>query len=130
MAANEITVNFDVVASDLEGWQRTVGAVITQESRHFADQLRSRVESQVPVLTGTLARSVTTVDEPDGFGIGLGENIIYAGYIEFGGRHGRPLVPQGRYLYPTILEAAPEWDNVVEEAVATSIDRYPWSRPV
>jgi hypothetical protein len=126
--ATTIEVNTEQVVADLEGWSRTIEPTIASETRSLAQSLRSEVESKIPVLTGLLASTTTVTNEPGGFGVGYG-GVIYAGYIEFGGRHGRELVSEGRYLYPTMEAAEPEIQRAIEAAVTTSIERYSWSHP-
>ena len=77
------------------------------------------VRSKVPRVKGWLAASVATIAAPmfggEGAAVGMGGGEVpYAGWIEFGGSRGRPLVAGGRYLSPTA-----EHDNDAARAAET-----------
>lgn len=96
-------------------------------SRSFAESMRTQIESKVPVLTGLLASTVVVVPEPDGNAVGMGnEETPYAGWIEFGGSRGRDLIPEGRYVYPTVMANQSTLESAAEQATTSSINRYPW----
>lgn len=84
---------------------------------------------QVPVLTGALAGSVTAALEGDKATVGIGEGVPYAGWIEFGGSHGRPYVDGGRYLFPTALNVEQEISAAAERAADTEIGDMRWPSP-
>jgi hypothetical protein len=98
-------------------------------TRSFAESMRAAVAAKVPVLTGTLAGSVVLVVEPDDNAVGMGEGVLYAGWIEFGGSRGRDAVPDGRYVYPTIEARMGLFGTASEDAATASINRYQWSTP-
>ena len=82
----------------------------------FAGRRRRARRRPVPHLSGQLAGSVEASSDDEGAGVGYGGGVAYAGWIEFGGSRGRPYVPEGRYLYPTALEAQDEFATVAAEA--------------
>ena len=72
------------------------------------------------------------IDDNDlaGQGIGMGNaEILYAGWIEFGGSRGRPHVPEGRYLYPTLQDHQAAFITATEQAITASIETFPWTKP-
>lgn len=128
--AVSVEVEGPSLASELERWSRQVPEDLTQNTRSLASLLAEDVRRRVPVLTGTLAGSTTTVDEygeGGGFGVGLGEDVPYAGWIEFGGSRGRPEVPEGRYVYPTLHAAESIVQSGFSQALTLSIDRFAWA---
>lgn len=112
---------------DLLAWTASLDRDIPLLTRHVAESLRAQVAAAVPVLTGTLSRSATTTTEDAGFGVGLGEDVPYAQWIEYGGSRGRDLIPEGRYLWPTMQAAESEITYTIEDALSTSIERFPWT---
>jgi hypothetical protein len=83
------------LTDNVEDGARDVGRIV-------ADQLAASARSSVPRLTGRLAGSVTSRVSP-GAGTamaGMGEGLIYAGWIEYGGSRGRPHV-RARQRCPT-----------------------------
>jgi hypothetical protein len=130
--AEEITViGVEQARADLQRWMKNLPGDIAREMATFASQLRTTLADRVPYVTGTLSGSAEIVPgEVDTiFGLMLGREVAYAGWIEFGGSRGRDLVPQGRYVYPVAHEGEPEFDRLVEGATQVSIDHYPWSTP-
>jgi hypothetical protein len=116
-------------AADLGRWAAQVGPIVERESPSFAADVADRVQGEVPVLTGTLASSVEVIEVHDGAGIAMGDGVPYAGWIEFGGSRGRPFIAEGRYLYPTALEAEAEFGELAAEAADDSVRRFAWSTP-
>jgi phage gpG-like protein len=114
---------------DLQRWAKQLGPDVEQRARPFGESLRSQVAGQVPVLTGTLASSVEVLDEHDGIGVSIGADVDYAGWIEFGGSRGRPLIPDGRYLYPTAAAAEDEFIHLASDTAEDTARRFPWSTP-
>ena len=92
------------------------------------------VRSQVPRVKGWLAASVAVIDSAqfggEGVTVGMGGGeVVYAGWIEFGGSRGRPLVPGGRYLTPTVLDNTDDAGQAVETAADDQIRRQAWPTP-
>ena len=124
-------VGLDDAYADMRRWVDQLGPTVERESRGFASDIASRVRGRVPVLTGTLASSVELVElasNEDGIGIGMGEGLDYAGWIEFGGSRGRPHIPEGRYLYPTALAAEGEYRRHAEQVAEQTVRSFPWSK--
>jgi hypothetical protein len=59
----------------------------------------------------------------------MGAGVPYAGWIEFGGGHGRPYIATGRYLTPTARDAAPALQRAGEAAARQQIGRMRWPTP-
>ena len=122
----------DVVLESTAGpqvsaWAQSVGPSIQARTRGLASSIRNQVRGAVPVLTGTLASSVTdSAGEDGGFDIEMGAGVIYAGWIEFGGSRGRSLVPEGRYVYPTAKSSEGEFHDACVQGAELSITKYPW----
>jgi hypothetical protein len=119
-------------ARDMTRWADQLGPAVVAGAGPFAEALAARVAAKVPVLTGTLAGSVEVTDaaaELPGIGVTIGEGVPYAGWIEFGGSRGRPLIPEGRYLYPTALDSEPEFAQVASTIAEETAERFPWSTP-
>lgn len=124
--AVEFTPN---LASELERFLGDAPRDIATAMRSTTSLLARQVADKVPVLTGTLAASVKPVEADYGMdvGVGLGEGVPYAAWIEFGGSRGRDAVPQGRYLYPTLVTAQPMAQTAFENATQIAIDEFGWS---
>jgi hypothetical protein len=117
-------------ARDLHNWTGQVGPDVAVAARDIAQSVASQVQGKVPVVSGALAASVQVIDSAGAeTSVGIGGGLAYAGWIEFGGSRGRPLVPEGRYLYPTAIEAEPRFIQAATQAAETSAARYPWSTP-
>jgi hypothetical protein len=127
---NEVQlVGLDNAGRDMERWANELGPAVIQQANSLAETVRSQVQGDVPVLTGTLAASVTVVEDGDGVGVGYEDEPGKVGWIEFGGSRGRDLVPEGRYLYPTALAAEPDYLALAEEIAEDTARRFPWSTP-
>ena len=119
----------DEAARDMRRWATEVAPAVAKRSRDFADHVRGQVDAKVPVLTGTLAASIDVVDEEAGAGVSIGDGVPYAAWIEFGGSRGRPLIPEGRYLFPTAIESESEFAAMAAGAAADTVGRFSWSTP-
>lgn len=113
--------------ADIAKWASQLPAEVEQDISSFGHQLVGVLSSRQPYVSGTLAGSAELVPgEVDTFfGLALGREVVYAGWIEFGGK-GREYVPQGRTVYPTAVEAEGQFDRAVEQATTASIQKYPW----
>jgi hypothetical protein len=126
--ADPVTVTTEPsLAFEIERWMTELPRDLSVYAPPEASSLTEAVRSRVPVLTGTLAGSVTEVTEDGDFAIGMGEDVIYAGWIEFGGSRGREHIPEGRYVYPTLVEQVGRVQTVFEQATQMSINRFGWS---
>jgi len=67
-------------------------------ARDAAASLAATTRASVPKRSGRLASSILPSPVPDGVAVMFGAGVPYAGWIEYGGTHGRPYVAQGRYL--------------------------------
>jgi hypothetical protein len=115
---------------DMARWAEQLGPAVVADAQSLANTIASQVRGEVPVLTGTLAASVETVElEATEFGVSIGDDVPYAGWIEFGGSRGRDLVPEGRYLYPTALDAEAEFQQLAADTADDTVRRFPWSTP-
>lgn len=113
--------------ADLRRWADQVGPAVAKAAGPFGDKAAARVAGRVPVLTGALAGSASSTVSDEGLELELGSGVPYAGWIEFGGSHGRPYVAEGRYLYPTALELEEEWTTTAAEAAEDTVGRFSWS---
>lgn len=129
MAENSVElVGLAEARRDLVRWADQLAPAIQERTVPFADRLAERVRGSVPVLTGMLASSVEVVPEltEHGSRISLGAGVPYAGWIEFGGSRGRPLMPEGRYLYPAAVGAEDEFARLAEQTAEDTVRRFPW----
>jgi hypothetical protein len=126
-----VTVGLDAAKADLAKWTTVLATALAKRSLSFAQSLAPNVTSKEPVLTGTLARSVKAVALPgtEGAGVELGEGVVYAGWIEFGGSRGRPFIPEGRTLWPTVKESESDYRSAIEDETERTIETFPWSKP-
>jgi phage gpG-like protein len=79
----------------------------------------------MPKLTGALAGSVAS--SVDGDTVNVTADVVYAGWIEFGGTRGRPYLPAGRYLTPTVAAAANQVGRMVTQQTSQTIGGFGWS---
>ena len=127
MAAEVKFVGDEAAMADLRKWADQVAPAVAKASAPFAQRVAETAAGRVPHLTGQLASSIETTEDETGVGIGYDGSVAYAGWIEFGGSHGRSYVPEGRYLYPTAQEAADEFATLAADAAADSASRFSWS---
>ncbi len=89
---------------------------LNKELKGISAKIASRTAAKVPRLTGRAASSV--VPRSGGAIAVGGTKAPHYPWLDFGGRVGRgksisrPVIPGGRYLYPTIQE---ERDSIIEE---------------
>jgi hypothetical protein len=120
-------VGADEAFRDLARVVDRIGAAAEVEARRAGERLVSLVVPKVPRQTGRLAGSLTVDVLEGGAAAGYDGTAEYAGWIEFGGSHGRPYVDGGRYLYPTADPDA--FVRALEASATDTIARYPWSKP-
>jgi phage gpG-like protein len=101
---------------------------VAKASGPFGDRMATTLAGKVPVLTGQLAGSASASSTDDGFELELGADVDHAGWIEFGGSRGRPYIAEGRYVYPTALEATDEFAELAAETATDSAARFSWSK--
>lgn len=128
MAEEVVLTGSAQAESDIAGWVSQLPDDIQKQVQTFGHTLVDILHGKQPYLTGTLAGSAELLPgEVDTFfGLSLGREVVYAGWIEFGGSRGREYVPEGRTVYPTAQEAEPQFDRLVEQATEVSINKYPW----
>jgi hypothetical protein len=124
---DEAVIDTEAAAADLNRWVNGLGSFVAQRTAPLGHELVTDVQGRVPVLTGALKESVEFIEVDGGWAVGMGENLPYAGWIEFGGSRGRELVSAGRYLTPTAMEAQSRYEQAAEQAVEQSIETYPWT---
>jgi phage gpG-like protein len=122
-------VGLDAALNDLVRWGAQLGPAVEIGAWRLARTVASQTAGKVPKVTGTLAASVRVETDVNGAGVSIGGGVPYAGWIEFGGSRGRPLVPQGRYLYPTALSAEPQFEALANQIADETVREYPWSTP-
>jgi hypothetical protein len=127
--ADEVQVIGEAEATAaVAAWVDRLPADIEKSLSTFENQLRDRLSNAQPYISGTLAGSAEI--EPPAvdalFGLVLGREVVYAGWVEFGGSRGRPYVAEGRTVYPTAQEGEQEFYAQVEKATGASIESYPW----
>jgi len=120
-------VGLDEAYHDMATWASQLGPAVEIKAMVLAGGVASRTAAQVPVLSGALAASVNVAATSTGVDVSLGAGLPYAGWIEFGGSRGRPLVPEGRYLYPTALAAESDFIELAEDVANDTARRFPWS---
>lgn len=127
---SEVTfVGGETAMADMRLWAEQVAPAVNKAADPLARRVADLVASRVPHLTGQLAGSVDTTSDDEGVGVSLGDGVEYAGWIEFGGTRGRPYVPEGRYLFPSALDAQDEYEQIASDAAGDSAGRFHWTRP-
>lgn len=128
-AASVEFVGVGPAMADLRRWADQLGPAVDKVTVPLAERVAETVRSRVPVLTGQLAGSVEVDPAGDGVDVAMGGGLAYAGWIEFGGSRGRPLIPEGRYLYPSALDAQDEFIVAAAEVADDTVGGFPWSTP-
>ena len=131
MADPAVDVEVHGVREFERGARRLAGNIDDRADSAFksvADQTATMVRSRVPRKTGRLAASLT--GERADHGATVGYDLIYAGPVDYGGwPPGRPYIPEGRYLYPTALEATSLLKRAGETAAEHEIRSMLWPKP-
>jgi len=122
-------VGADKAADDLRRWADQLAPFVDKETVSFGATVADSVRGAVPYLTGQLSGSVESGEGDPGVEVSLGGGVEYAAWIEFGGSRGRPFIPEGRYLYPTLLAAEDSYVRAAEQASEESVRRFHWSTP-
>jgi len=91
----------------------------------------SMVDRIVPASTAETYRlAASLTGERADHGATVGYDLIYAGPVDYGGwPPGRPYIPEGRYLYPTALEATSLLKRAGETAAEHEIRSMLWPKP-
>lgn len=122
-------VGADQAMADLRRWGDQLAPAVAKAAVPFGQRVADLIAGRVPHLTGQLAGSVTSTQADDGVEVGYDGSVPYDGWIEFGGGHGRPYIPEGRYVYPTASEAADEFAQVAADAATDTVGRFSWATP-
>ena len=97
--------------------------------RQTADQVATLIARKQPRLTGRLASSASATGTDKGAAVQLGDGVVYAGWIEFGGTRGRAYVPDGRTVYPTAEESKTLFKQAGDKAASDQIRTMLWPKP-
>jgi phage gpG-like protein len=128
-APNVEFVGTDAAMADLKRWADDLKPQVDKAGAPLGQRVAGTVRGRVPHLSGQLAGSVESSTDEEGIVVSLGDGVPYAGWIEFGGSRGRDYVPEGRYLYPSMLDAQDEYEQLANNTAADSIGRFRWSTP-
>jgi phage gpG-like protein len=131
MAAKPVEVNVNGVTELITGSKRLVKQIDDNARHRFltvADHAAGIVSTKVPHKTGRLASSITIEPTNRSALLRMGQGVPYAGWIEFGGTRGRPMVKQGRYVYPTALSTQDTAVAAARYAADESIEGFAWPR--
>ena len=103
---------------------------VDKEFLSTADQVASMIRARQPRLTGRLAASAGAFGSDHGASVGIGgSGVPYAGWIEFGGTHGRPYVAEGRTVYPTAEESKEMFKRAGDTVARKQIGSMTWPKP-
>jgi hypothetical protein len=97
--------------------------------RAAATPVADAARSAYPHDTGTLAGDVRISSTRTGATVRAGRaSVRYAGPVDFGGYPGeRPMIPNGRYLFPAAHSLAETSARTYAEALQRGLDNFPWS---
>ena len=127
---------------ELQGAFRKVDADLPKELRvkfkAVAEDIAGKVRGKVARRSGEAADSIKARATQRGFGIAFpaggkpweGVKAGYYPWLDFGGTTGRgrsisrPIIPGGRYIYPTIAEAGPEIIQRTDDAIEQVAERH------
>jgi hypothetical protein len=123
-------VGAEAAALSMQLWSTSLPEKLEPRIEGFAGTVIDKAATIVPVVSGTLVGSLAVVEVDDGVGVSIGEGVPYAGWIEFGGSRGRDAVPEGRYLYPTALDAETEFGNRLRTDSQATVRSHPWPTPL
>jgi HK97 gp10 family phage protein len=107
MAAGE-GVAVRVVSNRLPQADAAINAAIRDQVARSGYDVQARAQAVVPVRTGTLRRSITTVIERGGLRAVIGPSVDYGQWVEFGTRHmaARPYMrPAAALILPKFADA-------------------------
>lgn len=92
------------------------------------DQVAAAVRSTLPRDSGDLAGTVKVQTVPTGAGVSLGEGLLYAGPVDFGGwPEGRQYVSGGRYLFPAFANVDSAAVDAYSKATQRALDGFGWT---
>jgi HK97 gp10 family phage protein len=86
-ATSKTSVTVRVVTNRLPQMSEAVHAAAVQQVKRSTLDVQARAQAVVPVLTGTLRRSITSQFTKGGLTGTCGPSVEYGGPVEFGTRH-------------------------------------------
>jgi len=107
---------------------KNIDAEAQRRFQGVAGQVASAARGATPVVSGALASTAAVSPGPP-VSVSWGGGLPYAGWIEFGGGHGRPYVAAGRYFYPAVTAAAPLVTQAASDAATTEVKGMQWPTP-
>jgi len=119
---------WDELAAGTAHLAKNIDAETQQQFREAADITASRVRGGVPAVSGAMRSSVGVEPGPP-VGVGYTGGVPYAGWVDFGGGHGRPYLAGGRYLFPTVRSAEPLVIAAAQHAADTEVKEMRWPTP-
>jgi hypothetical protein len=131
-------VDVEVIGADeafaqVDQMFRKLDHLLAPHAPDIASQSVEQLAGAVPYLTGALSESARFEPaDQDGelYALALGgDDVPYAGWIEFGGSRGREFVAEGRYMEPTAIATADETLRAISSASQDVINAYPWTGP-
>ena len=107
------------------------GGALDQASQDAAAKLLTQAaattRAAIPHISGAMAGSVYVKPEAWGAVLSEGDGVVYAGWVDFGGGHGRPYLPSGRYLFPSVADVEAQTEQAFDQAYQAAVDRYRWT---
>ena len=129
MADEPIRVRgWDELAAGTDQLAKNTDAETQQQFRAAAEVTAGRVRGGVPAVSGAMRSSVGVEPGPP-VGVGYRGGVPYAGWVDFGGGHGRPYLAGGRYLFPTVQQAEPLVVAAAQHAATTEVKEMRWPTP-
>ena len=116
------------LAAGTKQLSRNIEAETQQRYKAVADITASRVRGGVPAVSGAMRGSVGVEPGPP-VGVGYLGGVPYAGWVDFGGGHGRPYLAGGRYLFPTVKQAEPLVVAAAQLAANHEVQEMRWPTP-
>ena len=107
MPAPGAHVSVHVVSNDLPAVRKAIMAGVARDVEWAGFGIEAAAKVKVPVLTGTLRRSIHTVFSSDCMRATVGPSVLYGKFVELGTRHmaARPyLRPAFELVYPKFLD--------------------------
>jgi HK97 gp10 family phage protein len=105
--AGRTGVTVRIVKNDLPKIPSALKAEVRAEISKAGHDIEAAAKEKVPVLTGTLRRSIHTLIEHDGMTAVIGPSVDYGLYVEFGTRRmaARPYMrPAAEAVYPRFTD--------------------------
>lgn len=100
-------VTLRLASNHLPAVTKAMDAAVTDEIKRAGFEIEAAAKGRVPVLTGTLRRSIHTVISNGGQTATVGPSVNYGIYVELGarGRSGRPYMrPAAELVYPKFVD--------------------------